>query len=83
MTVAQVLDSGETLPVLLRFARPECMDFFVDRKPVHASFFGEMFLSKVYDEPYLHCLDINGCELVCMCGVGGEGGWEARIGGGC
>ncbi|KAK7091643.1 uncharacterized protein [Littorina saxatilis] len=59
VTVSEIV-SSQSLPVHMEFARPECMDFLVDKQTANHTFFGDLMLTKVYEESFMWCLAIEG-----------------------
>ena len=64
--MAQIVAS-HSLPVQLRFARPLNLDFQVEKAHFDHTYFGDLLLTKVYDEPFYWCLAIHGCKLLSLC----------------
>ena len=56
--LSQIL-ARHRLPMTVRFAHPQQLQFKVDKQLTSEAFFGQMLLTKVYDEPYLLCLSID------------------------
>ncbi|XP_076456920.1 uncharacterized protein LOC143291135 isoform X2 [Babylonia areolata] len=58
MTVAQIV-AEQRLPLVVEFARPECLHMVLDRQAIDPRYFGHLTLSTIYDEPFFWCLAVN------------------------
>ncbi|XP_025091760.1 uncharacterized protein LOC112562622 [Pomacea canaliculata] len=61
VTVRDIVENMK-LPVLMSFARIDNLVFDVDRVPVNHTFFGDLVLVAVYEEPFFYCLSVGGAD---------------------